>query len=103
MKGTYYNCTFGPDVTGEYNSEIVDSGVKENCGAFCSCVGLLNNTCHFGPDKEGRFETKIVSSELADKCDMTFCTCDTHNYTRMNEERLEMNPTAQIITFDSVM
>ena len=48
---TYYNCTFGPDATGGYSAEIVDSGIKENCGSFCSCVGLMNNTCHFGPDK----------------------------------------------------
>ena len=71
----------------------------------------MNNTCHFGPDKEGKFVTEIVSSELADKCDMSFCICDTHNFTRMNEERREKaleNPDIVVeeieeISFETVM
>ena len=99
VSATFYNCTFGPDATGGYSSEIVDSGVAAHCGLFCSCVGLMNNTCHFGPDKEGRFVTEVVSSELADQCDMSFCICDTHNFTRMQEE----NPDGDVVTFESAM
>ena len=39
---------------------------------------------------------------------MSFCICDTHNFTRMNEEFLEENPDAEIadipvISFESVL
>ena len=48
-----YRCIFGPDVDGIYVEEVVDSGVAQNCGSFCECEGLMNNTCHFGPDIRG--------------------------------------------------
>ena len=68
VSAAHYNCTFGPDSLGNYVNEIVDSVITRNCGNFCSCVGLVNNTCHFGPDDQGNFMTKVVPSELADSC-----------------------------------
>ena len=58
-----YKCTFGPDITGAYIEDIVETKVALACGSFCTCVGLKNNTCHFGPDEEGNYVTKSVSSE----------------------------------------
>jgi len=75
-----YKCTFGPDQQGVYVEKVVDSGVAQNCGDFCQCAGLMNNTCHFGPDNTGKFVVEVVSSERADACDPTFCLCDTHDF-----------------------
>ena len=75
-----YRCIFGPDVDGIYVEEVVDSGIAQNCGGFCECEGLMNNTCHFGPDIRGNFIVEVVSSERADACDRTFCVCDTHDF-----------------------
>ena len=30
-----------------------------NCGDFCECEGLMNNTCHFGPDITGKFLVEV--------------------------------------------
>ena len=75
-----YRCIFGPDVDGIYVEEVVDSGIAQNCGDFCECEGLMNNTCHFGPDIRGEFIVEVVSSERADACDRHFCVCDTHDF-----------------------
>ena len=59
-----YDCKFGPDINGEYLEEIVKSGAALNCGNFCTCKGLTNNTCLFGPDPKGHFYTdNAVPSE----------------------------------------
>ena len=36
---------------------------------------------------------------------MSFCICDTHNFTRMNEERQDENPDVEIeeISFEAVI
>ena len=74
-----YKCKFGPDQQGIYVEEEVESGVALNCGDFCECEGLMNNTCHFGPDITGKFLVEIVSSEKADECKAaSLCLCDTH-------------------------
>lgn len=57
------------------------SGVALNCGSFCTCTGLTNNTCLFGPDDKGHFFTdNAVSSETVEACsEVEFgCLCDTH-------------------------
>ena len=50
-----YECKFGPDINGVYIEEIVTSTQALNCGGFCDCKGLTNNTCLFGPDTNGFF------------------------------------------------
>ena len=77
--GSDYKCIFGPDVNGLFVEELVDTRVAKNCGSFCKCEGLINNTCHFGPDLKGEFVIDIVSSEIADAClEENLCFCDTH-------------------------
>ena len=76
--GSDYRCIFGPDANGLFVEELVETTVAQNCGAFCRCVGLENNTCHFGPDLRGDFVLDIVSSEIADHCiEEGLCICDT--------------------------
>lgn len=79
--GVRYKCTFGPDFEGNTHDEVVLSAVAQNCGDFCVCEGLMENTCHFGPDIAGYFIVEEVSSERADSCDPNFCICDTHDFT----------------------
>ena len=74
-----YDCKFGPDVDGQYIEEVVFSGTALNCGGFCICTGLANNTCLFGPDVKGHFYTdNAVKSEEVDACADDWCICDTH-------------------------
>ena len=62
-----------------YIEEQVKSNTALNCGSFCECTGLKNNTCLLGPDENGHFITRVnVSSEEVDSCNLSWCTCDTH-------------------------
>ena len=76
-----YECKFGPDMDGNFEEKIVDSGVALNCDGFCECEGLSNNKCLFGPDNEGNFIEEVgLSSEMVDSCDREWCICDTHEF-----------------------
>ena len=55
MNTSQYDCKFGPYNNGQYVQEIVTSSVALNCGDFCDCVGLTNNTCLYGPDVHNTF------------------------------------------------
>ena len=75
-----YDCKFGPDRNGNYEQHVVTSSTALNCGGFCECTGLTNNTCLFGPDENGHFITSVsVPSEEVDTCDRSWCTCNTHS------------------------
>ena len=75
-----YDCKFGPDRNGKYEQHVVTSSTALNCGGFCECTGLTNNTCLFGPDENGHFITSVsVSSEEVDTCRRSWCTCNTHS------------------------
>ena len=55
--------------------------MANNCGSFCQCEALKENTCYFGPDAEGVFVKEIgTSSKVVDSCDTNFCLCDTHEF-----------------------
>ena len=54
--------------------------MAQNCGEFCSCESLMDNTCYFGPDIKGEIIKEMLSSERADGCDRLFCVCDTHDF-----------------------
>ena len=75
-----YDCKFGPDRNGNYEQHVVKSSTALNCGGFCECTGLANNTCLFGPDENGHFITSVsVTSEEVDTCNRSWCTCNTHS------------------------
>ena len=79
MNLAQYNCRFGPDTFGQYENQLVTSSVALNCGEFCSCEGLSNNTCLFGPDLNDDFYAQTdLPSETVDSCDKEWCMCDTH-------------------------
>ena len=75
-----YDCSFGPEETGEYTEDIVESGIALVCGAYCTCTGLIDNNCYFGPDARGEYILEVVGSEIVDSCDRKQCFCDTHTF-----------------------
>ena len=79
MNLAQYNCRFGPDQFGQYETQMVTSSVALNCGDFCSCVGETDNICLFGPDNNNDFWARTdLPSETVDSCDLEWCMCDTH-------------------------